>query len=325
MAGPCRIASSPVIRWRPEQVGPGQLDLFRRVIAAAPGGATSGPAIPGLELVEELLLDECRVRLLFIRRVTARHFRLTVPSRHQARCTVPPGASLEDARRFVQHARDWLARQVASHPGPEPDHTPLVPGGEYWLHGQPERLRPDPISGGMVLGGWTLSDLPASGDLRPALEDALRLRADLALRSRTAELAARLGLEPPPVRIRPQRARWGSCSPRGTVSLNWRLIQIPPEVRDYVILHELVHLRHPGHTTRFWAEVRQVFPDWAGAEAWLRGHSHRFLPAPGGNPEPPPDPKLTPPPAPADPALRVVAPRNPPTPPPSPPTGQAHA
>ncbi|MFM8357772.1 MAG: M48 family metallopeptidase, partial [Verrucomicrobiota bacterium] len=228
------------------------------------------PAIPGLELVEEMLLDGHRVRLLFIRRGRARHFRLTVPSRQQACCSVPPGASLEDARRFVQRARDWLARQVASRPGQEPGQAPLVAGGEYWWHGRPERLRPDPGSGGLRLGDWTVANLPAAGDLRPALEDALRHPAEIELRNRTAELAARLGWEPPPVRVRPQRARWGSCSPRGTVSLNWRLIQIPPEVSDYVILHELAHLRHPGHTARFWEEVRRVCPGWAEAEAWLR-------------------------------------------------------
>jgi predicted metal-dependent hydrolase len=70
--------------------------------------------------------------------------------------------------------------------------------------------------------------------------------------------------------VRNQRSRWGSCSPRGTISLNWRLIQAPPNVRDYIILHELCHLRQMNHSDRFWREVASVCPDYQRAELWLK-------------------------------------------------------
>lgn len=277
MAGPCRSTSSPVIRLRPELVGPGQLDLFRRVVAAAPGGLRAGESVPGLEHVEELLLDEQVVRILFVRRAGARQFRLTLRSRGEARCTLPPQTSLPAAQQFVHWSRDWLARKVAALPEPSPEPPPLGPGDEYWIDGRPVRITSEPAAAGIRLGEWVVPDVPSAPDLRPTLEGALRRKAAQELRERTAELAGRLGLRVPRISIRHQRSRWGSCSTRGTVSLNWRLIQLPPEVRNYVILHEVLHLRHPGHTPRFWAEVRRVCPGWAASEAWLRQNGTRFL------------------------------------------------
>jgi len=73
--------------------------------------------------------------------------------------------------------------------------------------------------------------------------------------------------------VRNQRSRWGSCSHRGSISLNWRLIQAPPFVRDYILLHELMHLREMNHSPRFWSEVESVCPYYQVAERWLKAHS----------------------------------------------------
>jgi predicted metal-dependent hydrolase len=72
------------------------------------------------------------------------------------------------------------------------------------------------------------------------------------------------------VTVRNQRSRWGSCSAGGTVSLNWRLVQAPESVRDYIIYHELMHLREMNHSHRFWARVEEVCPGWRDAERWLK-------------------------------------------------------
>ena len=98
-------------------------------------------------------------------------------------------------------------------------------------------------------------------------------RAHRVLTARLHELAAAHGLEVHRVTIRRQRSRWGSCSRRGTISLNARLAHTPDFVRDYVILHELMHLREMNHSPRFWAHVDAVCPRRAEAEAWLRRHA----------------------------------------------------
>jgi predicted metal-dependent hydrolase len=106
-------------------------------------------------------------------------------------------------------------------------------------------------------------------------EAALRRQAARELPQRLAELARLHGFAVTTVSIRNQRTRWGSCSPAGRISLNWRLVQVPPDVRDYVLLHELTHLRHLNHSVRFWRELARVCPAHAEARRWLR--SSRLL------------------------------------------------
>ena len=108
------------------------------------------------------------------------------------------------------------------------------------------------------------------GDLRPALEAAFARRAKIELPGRTWELAAETNVDVKHVTVRNQRSRWGSCSAGGTISLNWRLVQTPDTVRDYIIYHELMHLREMNHSDRFWARVEAVCPWWRDAERWLK-------------------------------------------------------
>jgi predicted metal-dependent hydrolase len=74
------------------------------------------------------------------------------------------------------------------------------------------------------------------------------------------------------VTVRSQRTRWGSCSPSGRISLNWRLVQMPESVRDYVLLHELTHLLHLNHSKRFWRELERVCPWHRDARGWLKAN-----------------------------------------------------
>lgn len=108
------------------------------------------------------------------------------------------------------------------------------------------------------------------GDLRPTLEAHFLRRAKVELPARTWELAAVTGVEVKEVSVRNQRTRWGSCSSTGVISLNWRLVQTPDFVRDYIIYHELMHLREMNHSARFWAQVADVCPGWQDAELWLK-------------------------------------------------------
>jgi len=86
-----------------------------------------------------------------------------------------------------------------------------------------------------------------------------------------------LGVEPARIQIRDQRSRWGSCSTRGTLSFNWRLVLAPFEVLDYVVVHELCHLREPNHSRRFWKLVEARRPDWRLHRDWLHEHGPELL------------------------------------------------
>ena len=112
-----------------------------------------------------------------------------------------------------------------------------------------------------------------TGNLRPAVERHLRSLAARELPARVWELAQARGFPVRRVTVRNQRSRWGSCSRKGTISLNWRLLQAPPFVRDYIVLHELAHLKEMNHSHRFWAEVESLCPGYADAERWLKQHA----------------------------------------------------
>ena len=100
------------------------------------------------------------------------------------------------------------------------------------------------------------------GELRILIEHWYRREAATHLAARVAHYAPLLGVRPAKMTIRGQRSRWGSCSGAGALSLNWRLMMVPEELADYVVVHELCHLRHMDHSPRFWAMVGGVMPDY---------------------------------------------------------------
>jgi len=105
----------------------------------------------------------------------------------------------------------------------------------------------------------------------PSERAALRARAAAELPARIRELAAEhriAGLTR--VSVRNQRTRWGSCGRDGHITLNWRLVLMPPSVRDYVLIHELMHLRRMDHSSTYWRHVAQACPWYADARTWLR-------------------------------------------------------
>lgn len=78
------------------------------------------------------------------------------------------------------------------------------------------------------------------------------------------------------ITIRDQKTRWGSCSAKGTLSFNWRLMLAPPSIPDYVIVHELCHLTYMNHSAAFWKKVESVYPDYRTARKWLKDHGHEL-------------------------------------------------
>jgi predicted metal-dependent hydrolase len=126
-----------------------------------------------------------------------------------------------------------------------------------------------------------IADQQARRHLRPravfANEAELRRRAAEQLPRELVELAARHGIAVGRVSVRNQRSRWGSCSTRGTIALNWRLVIVPDFVREYVMLHELMHRRELNHSPRFWRLVAGVCPRLVEARRWLRTEGHQLF------------------------------------------------
>ncbi|MBI5838838.1 MAG: M48 family metallopeptidase [Chloroflexi bacterium] len=93
---------------------------------------------------------------------------------------------------------------------------------------------------------------------------------------RVAEYSKQYGFSPKQVKITSARTRWGSCSPNGTLNFTWRLVMAPLEVIDYVVVHELAHLRVKNHSRKFWRVVESILPEYNLQRKWLREHGGRL-------------------------------------------------
>ncbi len=217
--------------------------------------------------------------LVFVRSLRARNYRLTLRKDGVAVATVPARGTETEARRFVEAHRDWLERARARHARkPRAAEIWTVGTAVLWRGELTEIRAASPATGSaqaepkpkVCLAADVFRVATLEGDLRTPLEAQFARRAKIELPGRTWELAAETGADMKHVTVRNQRSRWGSCSAGGTISLNWRLVQAPESVRDYIIYHELMHLREMNHSGRFWARVAEVCPWWRDAEQWLK-------------------------------------------------------
>jgi predicted metal-dependent hydrolase len=172
----------------------------------------------------------------------------------------PPRDSTLAAVYFVRHRRarryllrvehDGRVRVTIPRGGSRREADAFVERHTEWVARQRERLTPPAFDA--------------------AARHALREQARRELPARLLEIAAEHGLTVAGVSIRNQRTRWGSCGRDGRISLNWRLVSMPPAVRDYVLIHELMHLRRLDHSPAYWKLVAAASPGYREARQWLR-------------------------------------------------------
>ena len=134
--------------------------------------------------------------------------------------------------------------------------------------------------------GWLARQLARTREPQLTLERVTeregRARARVLVHELAAFEAQRLGVAFQRIAIRDQRTRWGSCSSRGTLSFNWRLVLAPLAVAEYVVVHELCHLREPNHSPRFWQLVAAARPGYREQRRWLADHGwelQAYMPA----------------------------------------------
>lgn len=238
-----------------------QLDLFSRLLnRVRPAAPAAALRVGGTELPVE-----------FVRNPKARRYVLRLTSERVARVTVPRLGNRAEAFAFAQRQAGWLAKQLAK-PPPARLAAEWRPGTEILFRGERVALQLEPHTGGGLVrfADQVIALQETTASLRPAVERHLWQLAAGELPPRLLELAARHGVTVQRVTVRNQRSRWGSCSRAGTVSLNWRLVQTPDFVRDYICVHELMHRREMNHSARYWRHVAEAFPRWEEAERWLK-------------------------------------------------------
>jgi predicted metal-dependent hydrolase len=204
----------------------------------------------------------------------------------------PLGTRASDIAAFIDQHRAWidiklktLQRALAAHPGS----AQLVDGGTILYRGQPVGLRVRAGARPQVLqtGGIevTVRSDVADADREAAVERMLTRWLRWSAQNDALEYVERHarphGLLPAAVRVKEQKWLWGSCSTKGAINLNWRLIFAPPAVFEYVVVHELCHLREAHHRAAFWRLVQEILPEFEAQRRWLRGNGHLLTLRPG--------------------------------------------
>jgi len=216
-----------------------------------------------------------QIPMTVIRNHRARRYLLRLRPDGTARLTIPVRGSVVEGRRFAVRNTEWLARQLARLQANPVKPMQWFVGTEILFRGEMVRLEAGVYGNTRTVqfGNERIKVPEVSSDLRSRVIKHLWKLAAAELPPRVIELAAAHRLNVRRVTVRNQRTRWGSCSKRGTISLNWKLVQAPPFVRDYIILHELMHFRQMNHSARFWREVEGVCPEYKSAERWLKQNS----------------------------------------------------
>jgi predicted metal-dependent hydrolase len=222
---------------------------------------------------DALRIGSQTIPIQFARNRRARHYIIRVQPDGSVRATVPRVGSIKEARAFAERNLDWILKQIQKRHENPTRPTAWQQGTVILYRGEKVQLVVSPNHDGrLVQFGDQALHVRQADNLRPPIERHLHGLATKELTARTLALARQHTLTVNRVTIRNQRSRWGSCSRRGTISLNWRLIQMPDPVRDYIILHELAHTREHNHSQKFWRLVEELCPDCREAKAWIRQH-----------------------------------------------------
>lgn len=241
-------------------------------------------AKPARRVKRELLkIDGKSIEVILRTNPRARRFIVKVdPSTGEVSVVAPSSRSFDRALDFARKEKDWIAGRLADVPQP----VQLELGSVVMFKGVGHVIRSGDNKGSPV---WIDRD-----SARPAIRvggrpehasrrllDWLKREARKRIDERVATYATALTVRPKRITIRDTSSRWGSCSSARSLSFSWRLILAPPSVLDYVVAHEVAHLRELNHKPRFWRLVETLVPEIEKSQTWLSTHGallHRYAP-----------------------------------------------
>jgi predicted metal-dependent hydrolase len=212
-----------------------------------------------------------------------RSLALKVDKRGQILAMTPVATRLCEVERFIISRQAWIRRQLAQHQQLETQKQEAK-GQSLWVMG--EQLTVDKLVGARNLiepGPGLIKVITRQpqdeNQLDRRLTRWLREQAGRVLPSRLEKLSQKTGLTGSGLQIKSYTARWGSCRHDGLIQLNWKLIKTPPEVIDYVIIHELCHLSHFNHSPAFWEQVIRHCPEYKTYRKWLKENGRLLISA----------------------------------------------
>jgi predicted metal-dependent hydrolase len=189
---------------------------------------------------------------------------------------------LSDARveALIQKRTPWIRKKLREQSKaivPKPKE--YVSGENFTYLGRNYRLKVmrGNNNGVKLKGGYFEVGVSKKGDIRDALVQWYETRALIRLTDKTKRYSNIMGISPSLISVRDYKSRWGSCSSKGDITYNWRIIMAPHHIVDYVVVHELCHLKHPNHSPTYWRFVKREIPDYDRCRQWLREHEGELV------------------------------------------------
>jgi predicted metal-dependent hydrolase len=224
---------------------------------------------------EMLALPSGLARVEWRRSSRARRVSLRIdPTGGAVVVTLPTRATRKAGMALLMGHVDWVSDRLAA----LPEAVTFTDGAIVPICGIPHRIRHAPTArGGAFLLDQELHVTGASEFLARRVRDFLRREALRRLSALTIAKAGLIGIVPKRVTVKDTTSRWGSCAPDKSLALSWRLLMAPAFVQDYVVAHEVAHLRHMNHGPKFWSLVDELTPHTKTAIPWLRAEGARLL------------------------------------------------
>jgi predicted metal-dependent hydrolase len=192
---------------------------------------------------------------------------------------IPKRQSIEIARHFVKQKTPWIQQKLQHQTLQSLPEKHFIEGESLLFLGKDYQLQLIPVERPTTIiktaqtiqihGRVNILSKPA---IRAALITWYKQQAELYLRSQTAFLTNKTGLTPRSITVKTYKARWGSCRMNGDIQFNWKLMLAPPDIIDYVIIHELCHLQQHNHSALFWQLVHTHSPHFKTARLWLKNN-----------------------------------------------------
>jgi predicted metal-dependent hydrolase len=214
------------------------------------------------------------------RSIKARYIRMEIRPDKGLVVTIPRRISQTQVNDFIRSREKWvlthLARQLAQ---PKPNgKRPVTDGDSIAYLGGNLKVKtlddPDKPAMCKITGDCLEVNLNHSGiDLASAIEGWYRFQAGVLIKTKLDWISLRMGTNYRNINMRGQKTRWGSCSHNGNLSFNWKLLKMPEPVIEYVVIHELAHLKEMNHSRKFWDLVAKFCPQYKIQRKWLREHN----------------------------------------------------
>ncbi len=203
------------------------------------------------------------------------------------RISAPKNISTKQLQKLLTAKQEWILKHWLANQATREPFVRYIEGAHFLYRGNIIKLEIKKHSSQRIrvcledqaLKVYIPLDLPdkdCSPNIRAALISWYKAQAHKVLKDKLDKHANRMQVTFQTVRLKEQKTRWGSCSSKRNINLNWRIIMAPDEAIDYVIIHELAHLTHLNHSEQFWLRVAAFMPEYANWKKWFKDHGQEL-------------------------------------------------